>query len=59
MQQEIFLDGGMYAVNESVLDMLNKLAANFNISFHLLGQRIRKVKVIVGELHKFWPNAML
>jgi len=58
-QQELFLDGGMYAVNESVLDMLNKLAANFNISFHLVGRRIRKVKVIVGETHEFRPNAML
>jgi len=54
-----FLRGGMYEVIEEVLDELNILGAEFNITFHLAVRRDRKVKITVGETHEFRPNDRL
>ena len=55
-QLELSLQGGLYKVNEAVIDEVNKLANPFNIDCHLSGRRNQKVKVNVGDTHVFRPN---
>ena len=56
---ELTLKGGMYEVNESVLDALSRMTEKYGVSFHLVGRRNRKVKLIVGDSHAFRPNSVL